>query len=378
MKGINGIGDETVNHIISNRPYVSFQDFINRMTLNENATVKNAQLIQLIKAGCFDELENKSRVKLMGYYLSQVYEPKKELGIRNINNIIDANIVPEDMKIYFRYYNFKNYITQNEFIHGIIPSKKPTKKGYSDRLIKLDDISYPFYQEYFSEDNIVEYVDNSIIISEKVFKKEYDKKMEEFKNWISKEEILKQYNNYLYNEIWEKHAKGSISKWEMDALCFYYSGHELNNINNEKYNIVNFFELPIEPRIADTYIRKGIKRPKYEIIRIAGTVLDKNKHKHTITLLTINGVVNVKYYDGAFYHYDRQISEKNEEGKKTVLEKSWFSRGSLLMICGFRRGNVFRPYRYKDTIYPHTTVKIVNIYNDGDLNLQSERIQTNE
>jgi len=378
IKGINGIGDDVVNHIITNRPYISFQDFIKRMTLSENATVKNAQLIQLIKAGCFDELENKSRVKLMEYYLSQVYEPKKELGLKNINNVIDADIVPEDMRIYFRHYNFKNYITQNEFIHGIIPSKKPTKKGYSDRLIKLDDISYPFYQEYFSEDNIIEYVDNSIIISEKVFKKEYDKKMEEFKNWISKEEILKQYNNYLYNEIWEKHAKGSISKWEMDALCFYYSGHELNNINNEKYNIVNFFELPIEPRIADTYIRKGIKRPKYEIIRIAGTVLDKNKHKHTITLLTINGVVNVKYYDGAFYHYDRQISEKNEEGKKTVLEKSWFSRGSLLMICGFRRGNVFRPYRYKDTIYPHTTVKIVNIYNDGDLNLQSERIQTNE
>ena len=378
MKGINGIGDETVNHIISNRPYVSFQDFIERMTLNENATVKNAQLIQLIKAGCFDELEKIPRNKIMKHYLNQINEVKKELGLRNINNVMDANVVPEDMKVYFRLYNFKNYVTQNEFIYGIVKPKKPTKKGYSDRLFKLDEIAYQFYQDNFSEDNIIEYVDSTIVISENKFKKEYDKKMEEFKTWISKEEVLQQYNEYLYNELWEKHAKGSISKWEMDALCFYYSGHELKNINNDKYNIVNFFELPIEPKIVDTYMRKGIKRPKYEIIRIAGTVLDKNKHKHTITLLTVDGVVNVKYYDGAFYHYDRQISEKNEEGKKTVLEKSWFARGNILLLCGYRRGNLFRPYRYKDTIYNHTTTLIEGITLDGELILRTERIQTNE
>jgi DNA polymerase-3 subunit alpha len=161
----------------------------------------------------------------------------------------------------------------------------------------------------------------------------------------------------------------------MDALCFYYSGHELNSINQDKYNIVNFFELSVEPRIIDTYTRKGVRRPKYEIVRIAGTVLDKNKHKHTISLLTVNGVVNVKYYDGAFYHYDRQISEKNDEGKKSVLEKSWFSRGNMLLLCGFRRGNQFKPYRYKDTIYNHTTTLIEGITTDGDLILRTERVQ---
>ena len=163
----------------------------------------------------------------------------------------------------------------------------------------------------------------------------------------------------------------------MDALCFYYSGHELNHINNEKYNIVNFFELPKEPKIASTYMRKGFEKPKFEIVRIAGTVLDKNKHKHTIALLTVNGVVNVKYYDGAFYHYDRQISCKNENGKKTVLEKSWFSRGSKLLLCGFRREQYFRPYRYRDTIYNHTTTLIEGITPEGDLILRTERMQQN-
>lgn len=375
LKGINGIGDDVVKNIISNRPYISFEDFLNRMVLCENSLIKNSHMIQLIKAGCFDELVNKSRIDIMKDYLNQIYEPKKDLGLRNINNVIEANLVPEDKQIYFRYYNFKNYITSKEFIHELIPSKRPTKKGYSDRLIKLDDIAYPFYQEHFSEDNITEYYDNTIIISENKFMKEYNKKMEDFKIWISNEELLKKYNDYLYQEIWNKHAKGSIPKWEMDALCFYYTEHELCNVNMNKFNIVNFFEMPIKPKVVDTYTRKGIKRNKFEIVRIAGTVLDKNKHKHSISLLTVDGVVNVKYYDGAFYHYDRQISQKNKDGSKTVLEKSWFSRGSLLIIAGYRRGNTFRPYRYKDTIYQHTTTKIVGISDNGDLILESERTQ---
>lgn len=378
LKGINGLGDDVVKSIISNRPYDSFQDFLNQMVLSENSLVKNGQMIQLIKAGCFDKLENKPRIEIMQDYLNQIYKPKKELGIRNINNVIEANLVPEDKQIYYRYYNFKNYIIQKDFICEIVPSKKPTKKGYSDRLIKLDDISYPFYQEHFSEDNIVGYIDNTLIISESKFIKEYNKKMEDFKIWVSNEELLKQYNNYLYQEAWNKHAKGSIPKWEMDALCFYYTEHELSNINNDKYNIVNFFKMPTEPKIVDTYIRKGVKRPKFEIVRIIGTVLDKNKHKHSISLLTVDGVVNVKYYDGAFYHYDRQISQKNKDGSKTVLEKSWFTRGNLLLLCGFRRGNTFKPCRYVDTIYNHTTTLVEGITLDGELLLNTERVQVNE
>jgi DNA polymerase-3 subunit alpha len=164
----------------------------------------------------------------------------------------------------------------------------------------------------------------------------------------------------------------------MDALCFYYTEHELRNINMSKFNIVNFFEMPIKPKVVDTYTRKGIKRNKFEIVRIAGTVLDKNKHKHSISLLTVNGVVNVKYYDGAFYHYDRQISQKNKDGSKTVLEKSWFTRGNLLLLCGYRMGNTFKPYRYVDTIYNHTTTLIEGIMPDGELILNTERIQVNE
>jgi len=167
----------------------------------------------------------------------------------------------------------------------------------------------------------------------------------------------------------------------MDSLCFYYTGHELDNVKLFDYNIINFNDLSEEPKVVDTYTRKGILHSKFEIVRIAGTILDKNKYKHTITLLTINGVVTVKYYEGQFSFYDRQISQKNEEGakiKKTVLEKSWFTRGAKLLIAGYRRGNSFRPYRYVDTIYNKTTTLIEGITPDGQLILNTERVQVNE
>ncbi len=377
LKGINGLGNDAVKSIIANRPYKSLQDFIIRMVNAEKSLIKNSQMIQLIKAGCFDSLEHYSRIEIMKEYISSIYEHKKELGLRNINAIAESNIIPEELQIYIRYYKFKNYITQNTFIHGLVASKKETKKGYSDRLIRLDNISYPFYQDNFSEDNIVEYIDDTIIISENKFKKEYDKKMESFKDWLSNESVLINFNNYLYQETWNKYAEGTISEWEMDALCFYYSGHELEKAKLEDYNIVNFFDLPKEPRIVDTYTRKGIKRPKFDIVRIAGTVLDKNKHKHTVSILTLNGVVNVKMYDGAFINYDKQVSRNNEDGTKTVIEKSWFTRGNKIIFAGYRRENQFKPYRYTDTIYPHTVTLIEKILPTGELVLKTERENIN-
>lgn len=379
MKGINGLGDDGVKVIISNRPYISLQDFIDRNINCEESIIKNSHMIKLIKAGCFDNLENTSREEVMKQYIDQIYEPKKELNIRSLNNLFEAGIIPEEIQIYVRYYNFKQYISQQEFIYELVPSKKPTKKGYSDRLLILDSIAYPFFQEHFTEKTIVRYTGDTVIISENKFKKEFEKKMEVFREWLSKEDTVNRYNKYLFEQMWDKHAIGTISEWEMDALCFYYSGHELDKANLENYSIVNYFDLPTEPREASFYVTtKGIRRSKFEVVRIAGTVLDKNKHKHSISILTLDGVVNVKMYDGAFINYDKQVSRKNDDGTKTVVEKSWFARGNKIIFTGYRRGNSFKPYRYKDTIFPHTVTLIEKILPNGELVLSTERKRVDE
>ena len=62
------------------------------------------------------------------------------------------------------------------------------------------------------------------------------------------------------------------------------------------------------------------------------------------------GVVNVKIYQAQYAKFDKQISEKLEDGTKKVMEKSWFSRGTKLVVTGMRRDDTFQLKKYN--IYP--------------------------
>ena len=92
-----------------------------------------------------------------------------------------------------------------------------------------------------------------------------------------------------------------------------------------------------------------------------------------VSLLTESGVVNVKYYGGQFSFYDRQISVPNEKGGKKIVERSWFTRGNILLIHGIRRGDQFRPKVYKNTSYAHSTELVERVYDDGYMTLLEER-----
>jgi DNA polymerase III subunit alpha len=361
LKGINGIGDDVVNTIIQHRPYKSFDDFINRMF--KSKLIKKSQVIQLIKAGCFDSFGD--RYEIMKQFISLIYEPKTKLTMSNLNMLLENNLIPEQYNLQIRFFRFKDYISKS--VYKTIQEPK-------DKLFLLDDIATQFFNQHFSDESVVDFVDGKMIISERKFKKEYDKKMEQLKKWITSEEALNLLNKKLLENEWDKYCSGNISKWEMDSLSFYYHEHELEHVNKEKYGIVNFYELPEDPKIVDTYKWRGRLYDQYEIYRIAGTVLDKNKNKHTITLLTTDGVITVKFYSGAFSHYNKQISQKNGD-KKEVLEKSWFTRGNKLLISGFRRGNNFIPKVYKNSIYQHTVALIEDIDEYGNLVLSTERVQ---
>lgn len=77
----------------------------------------------------------------------------------------------------------------------------------------------------------------------------------------------------------------------MDSLGFYYHEHELKNLKNEVYDIVNFFDLPEEPEIERSFEKDDKKINMYKISRIAGTVIDKDKNKSSVILLTTDGVI---------------------------------------------------------------------------------------
>lgn len=378
FKGLNGIGDDIAHAIVENQPYSSFEDFCSRLV--DTKIIGAAKVITLIKAGCFMELDSQDRVETMKKFLMRdKYEPISKLTMSQFSEILKYNLIPDGLKDLVRIKNFKDYaLHESFFLKNIITEgKKIPKRGYHDRYFSLDEKGTSFLLEHFSN-CIVGAGSDGAVISEKEFVKEWEKLLETLKEFMSKESTLEEFNRRRLEQVMCKYASGSKEKWDMESLCYYPDKHELYNIDESKYGIVNFNDLPVEPEPYDFTIRKikGETKyiPRFYIVRLAGTVLDSDNNRHIVTLLTNHGVVNCKYNRGHYSFYNKRISTPIEgTDKKKVLEESWFKRGTKLIVSGYRRDDQFVVTRYKDTVYMHTTNRIEEVYSDGRILVQTER-----
>ena len=157
-------------------------------------------------------------------------------------------------------------------------------------------------------------------------------------------------------------------------MCFYQSAHELAEVNNRKYGIVDFNSLQYESEIDYFIKRNGKNIPIYKLYRIAGTIISKDNTKAQISILTTTGVVTVRFTKEYYAMFNRQISQVQSDGTKKVLEKGWFSRGTKVLITGYRREDSFVAKTYKATT-THQLYKITKIDEYGDILLEHERIQ---
>ena len=379
LKGISGINNNVIQNIIDNRPFVNMQDFYDKLI--ETSIIKPTQMVQLIKAGCFTNISGSKIDTMKDYIIKYLYEPCQKLTMQQFSSIEKMNIIPDSVKLSQRMVNFKNYVLQEEKLieKYIEPNKKMVKRGYHDGYYILDDFSQPFFIEHFTEDSVVRVQNGFYVVSEKKFTKEVDTYIQPLKDWFASQEALDLYNKCLFDSLWTKYASGNEAEWSIKSLNYYDKEHELEYINEEKYGIENFFEMPTEPEVYDTYTRYiggEVKTlPKYKITRIAGTVINFDNNHHTIDLLTKYGNVPVKFGKGQYAFYNKKISaqlDKNSS-KKTTLENSWFARGTKLIITGVRIDQNFKPMRYNDTIYQHTCNKIEKVYDNGDMLILSER-----
>jgi DNA polymerase-3 subunit alpha len=210
-------------------------------------------------------------------------------------------------------------------------------------------------------------------ISEKAWDKEYQSQMDKVREWMkeNQKEALYTLNKAIFLDDWNKYAKGSYSAWEMEVMCFYAHEHELANINRTRYGLSRFTDLSETPIVESLW--RG-KIPIYRLNRICGTVIAKNKVRSTVTLLTTEGVVNVKFTKEFFAMFDRQISQRGADGVKHVVERSWFNRGSMLVVTGMRRGDEFVSKKYSATP-GHQLYKIDEILANGNIRLRAERAQ---
>ena len=359
LSGITKVGTDLVYKIMENRPYESIEDFLNKVKVNK------PQMVNLIKAGAFDSIcRDNDRIKAMEDYIDLIADKKKRITLQNMKMLIDFQLIPGEYDFQCRVYNYNKYL----------------KKFKEETYYLMNNIAFSFYEKNFDLDLLVldDSTESGFKIKQTDWDKIYKKQMDIIRPYIKEhnQELLEAVNSRLVQDMWDKYCKGNISSWEMDAISCYIHRHELAHLRNDAYGFVDYKKLPEEPEVSYEFRSKqtGKKVPLFKIHRIAGTVLDKDKAKKSVTLLTSTGVVTVKIFGDAFTHYDKQLSERGSDGHKHVIEKSWFSRGNKIIVTGIRRGDTFLAKKYKNT--PYHLVELINDINEsGYISTTKDRVE---
>ena len=355
LSAINGIGDELVRQIIDLRPFVSFEDFLKRAV--DTKVVTPAKGYQFIKAGCFDRI-NSNRAQLMMEYVIHVTETKKKLTTANISKIVEYGLAPQEFFNHIQLFNFRKLVFNKSNCVEMLNKTQGIYKIPKNAIGYFNQVCYNAFETAVDYDG-----NGDIVLNSKQFDKIYKVLLEPLTEWLSSEEALNSFNNYLRSANWEKYCNGSIAKWEMDSICYYTNSHEMEEYPvSEYYPVVNFTDLPRTPEYVMATNKRGRQFKQFKLSVIAGTVVDKDKVKSTVTLNTMCGVVELKLDKGRFAYYDRNVDD----------DKSWLSRGNKLVVIGYRRGESFIPKNYVDSLYKHSLVKI-NGFENGHLRFKLDR-----
>lgn len=375
IAGIAGINPEIAQQVIDNRPYTSFKNFYTKNAY-QGSLITPSKFRQLIKAGCFDEL-NPNRINVMKLYIKYSNQPVVSLTMANMPMVLKSKVsVPKSLIAPWAFYK---HCTGKEFFYGQHPTFK------SKKLYWLDNKATQYFKancQSSLQENVDYFFENDmLIVVDKHLEKLLKPSLNALKEYINTPEFLEKYNKKLllmkYNEFVPNQ---DIHRWEMETLSHYQDDrHELDKLDKERYLISDFGDLPEEPVFIErSWGKKTWKQ--YVLSQIAGVVLDRNDNSHLVTLLTSdNQVINIKFYAGLFANYKRQNSIINEDGKKEVVDPSYFSRGQLLIVSGFRRGESdFVCKRYSKSIFQHSCQRIWSINEDGTAEIQSSRMVEEE
>lgn len=359
LKGIANVGDDIILRIIENRPYVSIKEFMRK--INPNRQV----MINLIKSGCFDNLME--RKICMGWYLWEICDRKSNLTLSNMRMLLAENLVPTNEAEYkraARIFEFNRYL-------------KSIKKAYPQfgEYCLLNERAINFLIEIEQDELIEKSEDNEFVIHMKKWDKVYNSEMDVLRKWLSdnKQDLLSKINSQAFLSEWKKYAEGSYSRWEIESVCYYSHEHELAHVNYEKYGLSDYSKLPKEPEIANSFYKGNKRINMYRLYKICGTCVAKDKNnKGLVTLLTPQGVTTVKFPKDYFSLFDKQISEKQEDGKKKIMERSWFNRGNMIVVQGYRLDDNFIPKKYASS-GGHQLYKIDKVLDNGEIVLRIDR-----
>ena len=371
LYAVNVVNDDLLNKIISNRPYCSLEDFYERVQPTQS------QMIGLIKAGCFDKIYKERRNIIMNRFLNYLAEQncplKEKMTTVHLKKAIELGLNLEKYSEPIRVYKFKKYIDNKD--HNQIDTA-------NRRYVLTDPSCIKFFNSFIKPKLNLTKGDYSVFpdnikVKISAFEKVYKNYIEDLMNFLNSEEGRKSFQKLeqesFVSEMAEKHCKGSIASWEMETMCFYHEPHELKNMNLDLYKTKNFEDLPEIPVGVEREYNGKVKTV-YDICTLAGTVTNADNAKHIVSISTIYGVVNVKFFAGTYNQFNAKISVVDSNKKKTVIDDTWFRRGSKIIVHGIRRENMFVARTDYSSGYGGRTVGLIeDIRPDGSLAIRYTR-----
>lgn len=335
LNAINGIGADIVKQIINNRPYKSFDDFLDKCYYTKIITT--TKIYTLIKAGAFDMFD-KDRKKLMQHFINKTAEQKTTLTTSSIPKLLENNIIPKELLPYAYLCLFKKQVFNKSNISETL-NKTTNLYTIPDKYV---DIFKQNYEKYFQSSIDID-KKGKMCLNNKEFNKIYKTTITPLKKWLEQRETVEKYNLYLKSLIWDKYCKGNIESWEMESICFYTNKHELDYIPLEQtLSIKKFNDLPAIPEVIVKTTSRGRKYNEFVISLIAGTIIERNKNKNTITILTKHKeVIDVQLTKSQFAQFDKSDTHSD----------SWLKKGNIITVLGYRDGEMFKAKNYTNSIY---------------------------
>ena len=394
LKAISNINDVVAREIVNNRPYTSFDEFLTKMTevkkkyneaeedteddseeSNKKFKLSTVGILNLIKAGAFDEFED--RQQLMQRYCSSVAKTIKNITSVQIPALTSLGMFSDEDLVYVKYFEFKKLLFVKENVVDKQGKSSTTwwyKITYCLSKYFIENILLYLKEDQYKEDDAGNYA-----VKRGAVEKAIDNICKDFKEKISQPKYLETFNSSRFNEVYEKfECDESISHHEIKTLGVYLHDHELAHVDYNRYNITKYQDVPNIPIVKEEKQWGDRKIYIYELFRICGTCLGVNKTKHVAYLLTPeDDIVTVKYYAGNFVHYNQKNS-KEIDGKNVTVEESWFKRGTLLLISGIKRDDMFFAKSYKTSIFNNSTMKITKVTEENELRVQEKRVGEDE
>lgn len=346
LKPIAGLGTDAIEKVINNRPYNSVSDFYDKNIESKEMPISKA--IVLVKAGAFHNINNTAREAAIELTNCHVKKRDKLTTVQLPKIIKLARQQKPELNSLFNMFEFRQSIKGKT----AVPMNKKIER---------------FFMKHYANDVEYTFDENGILdIDIKSFEKMFNKESKPLKEWLKTDEAIELLAKVEKQQFWIENFSGTPESWEMETIMFYSDKHEIDYIDLlNNFNLVNFNDMEQE-KVKNTYkTKKGITKTVFETENIAGTVVEKNKAKSLVYVLTKHGVVTVRVPKYKFSYYDKKIVDHDSKGNKFILDNSWFDRGTILLLSGYRRGEEFvmyKPGRDSSDIY-----KIIK--NDTQYNL---------